>query len=218
VVHWASVSCTPFFTRPVLSRLAPALVAVAALPALTLSAQPGFSRADGERFERKLAEIARRAEVRPNAKGTGGETRVTENEVNAYFAYQGRPQLPAGIVDPRVSILGDGRLAGRALVDLNAVREQRSSGGWLDPTSYLAGQLPVSATGSLRTRDGVAWLEIDTVQVAGVTVPNRLLQDLVSYYSRTSDLPQGVNLADPFSLPAGIREIIVRRGEAVIVQ
>ena len=191
-----------------------AVLAFAALPALVAAAQ-GLSKLDGERFERKLTAIARQADSRPRDRL---ETRVSEDEVNAYFAYQGRDLLPAGVVSPRVSILGDGKLSGSAIVDLDVVREARRSGGWLDPSSYLSGKLPVTATGLLRTRDGVAWLDVQVVQVAGVTVPRRLLQQLVTYYSRTAEMPEGINLDEPISLPAGIREIVVRRGEAVIVQ
>ena len=45
-----------------------------------------------------------------------------------------------------------------------------------------------------------------------------LLQQVVSYYSRTPDNPAGIGLDDPFALPAGIREIQVERGQAVILQ
>jgi len=195
-------------------------VATLALPALLAAAvagQPGpsSSKLDGARFEKKLALIVEQSESRVRSPR---RTAITENEVNAYFAHQGREHVPDGIVEPHVTIVGDGRLAGRALVDLDAVRKKQSSGGWFDPTSYLTGRLPVAATGVLRTRNGVAWLDVQTVQVAGVTVPKQLLQQLVTHYSRTPDMPEWLNLDDPFSLPAGIREILVGRGEAVVVQ
>jgi hypothetical protein len=49
-------------------------------------------------------------------------------------------------------------------------------------------------------------------------VPKTFLQELVSYYSRTPTNPRGVNLEDPFALPASIRQIDVGAGQAVIVQ
>jgi hypothetical protein len=51
-----------------------------------------------------------------------------------------------------------------------------------------------------------------------VPVPKLLLQEIVSYYSRTRDKPAGIGLDDPFALPARIREIQVERGQAIIVQ
>ena len=54
--------------------------------------------------------------------------------------------------------------------------------------------------------------------VSGVPIPKTLLQELVSYYSRTSDDPSGVNLDEAFNLPAKIRQIEVGQGQAVVVQ
>ena len=143
---------------------------------------------------------------------------VTESEVNAYLGYDGRSQLPAGVVDPAVSILGTGRLSGRAVVDLDAVRRAKASQSWFDPTNYLTGKLPVTATGRLQTSKGVGRFELESASVGGVPVPKLLLQEIVSYYSRTAQNPAGINLDDPFALPARIREIQVERGQAIIVQ
>ena len=43
-------------------------------------------------------------------------------------------------------------VSGRAVVDLDVVRQKKSSGGWFDPTSYLTGQLPVTASGRASSR------------------------------------------------------------------
>jgi len=51
-----------------------------------------------------------------------------------------------------------------------------------------------------------------------VPVPKFLLQQIVSYYSRSPEFPNGINIDDPFALPARIREIQVQRGQAIIVQ
>jgi hypothetical protein len=45
-----------------------------------------------------------------------------------------------------------------------------------------------------------------------------LLQEIVSYYSRTVENPGGFGLDQPFPLPAGIREIQVEPGRAIVVQ
>src|SRR5260221_352440 len=119
---------------------------------------------------------------------------------------------------PGVTILGTGRLSGRAVVDLDAVRHARASQSWFDPTNYLTGRLPVAATGRLQTSQGVGRFELESASVGGVPVPKILLQEIVSYYSRTPEKPAGINLDDPFALPARIREIQVERGQAIIVQ
>ena len=84
--------------------------------------------------------------------------------------------------------------------------------------NYLMGKLPVTATGVLKTSDGVGRFELESAAISRVPVPKILLQEIVSYYSRTPENPAGIGLDDPFALPARIREIQVQRGQAIIVQ
>jgi hypothetical protein len=117
-----------------------------------------------------------------------------------------------------VAILGPGRLSGRAVVDLDAVRKAKNPTSLLDPMNYLMGRVPVTATGSLKTGNGVGHFALESASVGGVPIPKLILQEIVSYYSRTAENPSGVSLDDPFALPARIREIQVERGQAIIVQ
>jgi hypothetical protein len=145
-------------------------------------------------------------------------TTITENEVNSYLVFDGREQLPTGVVDPSVAILGTGRVSGRAVVDLDAVRKAKATASLFDPTNYLTGRLPVTATGVLSTSNGTGRFQLESATVGGVPVPKLLLQEIVSYYSRTPEKPAGIGIDDPFALPARIREIQVERGQAIIVQ
>jgi hypothetical protein len=70
----------------------------------------------------------------------------------------------------------------------------------------------------LKTSNGVARIEFESAAVSRLPIPKFLLQEIVSYYSRTAANPAGINLDDPFALPARIREIQVERGQAIIVQ
>jgi hypothetical protein len=192
------------------------LVALLAFAAgRTTAGDVPLSKRDAERFQQKVLLINKYALT-----GTGpARTAVTESEVNSYLAFVARDQMPDGVVDPYVSILGTGRLSARAVVDLDGVRRQHAPGGWLDPMSYLTGRLPVSATGVLSTNNGVARFQLESAQVSGIPIPKTVLQQVLSYYSRTASNPQGLNLDDPFPLPARIREIqVVRPGEAIVVQ
>jgi hypothetical protein len=191
--------------------LALAVVVVGAVP----RADTRASRRDADLLKQKVATITAQAE-RPTRQGR--RTTVTESEVNSYLAYDAREQLPAGVVEPSVTIVGTGRVSGRAIVDLDAVRKARNATSLLDPTSYLTGRLPVTATGVLTTSNGVGRFQLESASVGGVPVPKILLQEIVSYYSRTPDNPSGIGLDDPFALPARIREIQVERGQAIIVQ
>ena len=108
-------------------------------------------------------------------------------------------------------------MSGRAIVDLDRVRTSRQR-GWLDPASYLMGKLPVTATGILHTQNGLGRFELETATVGGIAVPKVVLQELLSYYSRTPEDPDGLNLDDTFELPAKIREIQVGKAVAYVVQ
>jgi hypothetical protein len=118
-----------------------------------------------------------------------------------------------------VSILGDGRVSGRATVDLSEVAKNRkTAGGILDPYSYLTGSVPVQANGVLKSKDGVASFVLESASVSGVPVPVWMLQDIVTSYSKSPESPQGVAIERPFALPAGIREIQIARGQAIVIQ
>jgi len=193
--------------------------AIALAAVVTLAGTEGGDgralRRDAELLRQKVAAIASHAE-RPNKPLR--RTTVTENEVNAYLVYEALDQLPSGVVEPTVRILGTGRVSGRAVVDLDAVRKQRNSASLLDPASYLTGRLPVTAAGVLTTTNGVGQFALESASVGGVPIPKFLLQEIVSYYSKTADKPAGISLDDPFALPARIREIRVERGQAIIIQ
>ena len=78
--------------------------------------------------------------------------------------------------------------------------------------------MPVNVAGTLRTKDGIGSFDLESADVSGLPLPKSFLQEVVSYYSRTSDHPQGMKIDDPFALPASIRQIDVGAGQAVIVQ
>jgi len=202
-------------------RRLPTLALVAATAILTslqqrpVTADVRASKRDAELLRQKVATINTHAE---RGAKQARRTTITENEVNSYLVYDAREQLPTGVVEPSVTILGTGRLSGRAVVDLDAVRRARASSSLFDPTNYLTGRLPVTATGTLTTSNGTGRFQLEGATVGGVPVPKLLLQEIVSYYSRTPDKPGGIGIDDPFALPARIREIQVQRGQAIIVQ
>ena len=195
-----------------------ALLLLGALLAFApLAAQGKLSKADAERFQSKLTKIVTFGNA-PAAKSSGTRaTPVSDLEVNSYLRYMATDQIPVGIVDPALNAQGDGRVSGRAVVDLDAVRKQKQR-GWLDPLGYLSGRLPVTAAGRLTTKDGKGQFQLESAEISGVTVPKAVLQELVSYYSRTPENPGGINMDAPFELPARIREIRVGSGTSTVVQ
>lgn len=193
-------------------------IAIAVLSAtVTLQAQGTLSRADAAKFQAKLAQIERNGAQPRKARTPLRTIQVSDAEVNAYFRFLAADQVPVGIAEPMLYAVGNGRVAGTAVVDLDAVRTQKKR-AWTDPLSYLGGRLPVTATGMLNAQNGVGRFQLESAQVSGVTIPKSFLQELLSYYSKTKENPAGINMDDPFQLPAAIQEIRIGQGVATIVQ
>jgi len=176
-----------------------------------------LNKQDSDRFEAKLTRIKAIGNQKQARAAAPVTTPISDAEINAYLEYGARAQVPSGIAEPRLNALGDGRVGGQARVDLDAVRKLKQR-GLLDPMAYLTGSLPLTASGLLITKDGVGRFQLESAQISGVSVPKSLLQDLLGYYSRTPENPDGISMDDPFELPARIREIQVQRGQANIVQ
>jgi hypothetical protein len=203
--------------RRTVTRLACSVAVLACVAHLSAQAAR-LSKADATRFQGKLTLIDKTAATPQGKKGAGArKTLVTDGEVNAYLKFLAGAQVPVGIADPLLHAAGTGRVEGRAVVDLDAVRTQKKR-AWTDPLGYLMGRLPVTASGTLTTKDGVGRFTLDTAAISGVTIPKSLLQELVSYYSRSAERPAGINMDQPFQLPAAIREITIGQGTATIVQ
>lgn len=199
--------------RVVTSSVLACLIGVASVG--TLGADVRTSKRDAALLKQKVAAIAAHGEKPAKA---ARRTTLTESEVNSYLVYEAREQIPAGVVEPSIAAVGSGRLSGRAIVDLDAVRKRKAPTSLLDPMNYLMGRLAVTAVGTLKTANGVGRFELESSSVGSIPVPKILLQEIVSYYSRTPEKPGGIGLDDPFPLPSRIREIQVERGQAIIVQ
>ena len=174
------------------------------------------SKQQADLFSQKLAQIVVQGDAAQKA-GTR-RTPVTESELNSWFTYSARPLLPAGVSDPRITMIGNGKVTGQAIVDLDAIAKKKASRGTFDIWNLVGGKVPVNVAGTLRTKDGIGSFDLESADVSGLPLPKSFLQEVVSYYSRTSDHPQGVKIDDPFALPASIRQIDVGAGQAVIVQ
>jgi hypothetical protein len=190
------------------------VIALGSVVLLSASAAGPAARADADALRQKFMQIATNAMAEtPEAR----QTAVTEDEVNAYIQALPAEELPQGLLDPQVNILPDGRLSGRATVDLDAIRAARAQDG-AGTFIPLSGKVPVEATGVLRTGQGVGAFTLESVTISGVVVPKSMLQQLIAQYTRSDASPEGVNLEASFRLPARIREIRTARGQAVIVQ
>jgi len=174
-----------------------------------------LSKEQGNALERKIDEIAKNGSSNPVQ---SKKTLISEREVAAYLAFNGKDKIPRGLTNPEISMLGNGNLAGRVFVDIDEFKRQRGSGGFMDPLSYVSGQVPLTARGVLTSRDGRGQFQLGSAEILGVSLPRPIVQELVSFFSRTPEYPRGFNIDEPFNLPAKIRQVAVNQGEALIVQ
>jgi hypothetical protein len=188
---------------------------LAGVLATSLFAAEPVTRRDAARLQAKIDRIVKGTPAQGKAAAT---TPITETEVNSYLRYELADRIPNGVSDPWVSILENGRLSGRATVDLARVAQSRKSSGMLDPFSFLSGSLPLAVNGILKTKNGVGTFAVESASISSVPVPVWMVQEIVSYYSRSEAAPRGVALDKPFVLPSGIREIQTARGQAIVVQ
>jgi hypothetical protein len=145
-------------------------------------------------------------------------TTFTQDETNSYLKYGAGDLMPTGLTQPVITMIGAGRVSGRAVVDLDVVRQKQSSGGWFDPTSYLTGKLPVTASGRIVTWDGKGKFELESAEVSGLPIPKSFLGQMVNFFTRTADNPRGSSIDDTFILPAEIRRIDVDAGRFTVHQ
>jgi hypothetical protein len=177
----------------------------------------GQSRAQAESFARKVAAIQEHGAF-AGASRPPRRTTVSEAEVNSWFLFDAPPLLPDGLAQPRLTLLGNRRVVGTAIVDLDAVARSRATGRTFDIWNFIGGRVPVTVTGVLHLERGQGRFDVQTAEISGVAVPLRVLEELVQYYSRTPDDPTGIRLTDTFELPAGITQVELRPGSAVVVQ
>lgn len=188
------------------------------LAAAASQAQQDLTQKDADTMTAKLSSILQRGTVPVTKNAKPVRTSFTDREVNSFFKFNGAAFLPTGVVNPNVTIDEGGRLRMRAIADLDAVRNSQPR-GWLDPSAYLLrGSLEVTAVGLVAAANGKGTMVIESTTLGGVTIPKSLLQQLVTYYTKSPELPNGFDLDKPFDLPSNIRAVEMKRGSATIVQ
>ena len=175
------------------------------------------SKQQADSLAKKITQIQKQGADAPRS-GVRRRTAMSEGELNSWFAYHAPPLLPKGLAEPRLTIVDGKTVVGNAVIDLDAVAKSRASGSTFDIWNLIGGRVPVTITGAVRAQAGKARFEMQSAQVSGISVPPRVVQQLVDYFSRTPNHPEGVRLDDEYQLPSGIRDIELSPGSAVVVQ
>jgi hypothetical protein len=188
---------------------------VAAITLMSSAQSAGLSPQLAAAFEKKIVLVQSQADKKA---AKDRPTAFSQAETNSYLKYKAGDLLPTGLTQPELTMIGGGKVSGKAIVDLDVVREKQGSGSWFDPTSYLTGKLPVTAAGRIVTWDGKGKFELETATINGIPLPKSLLAQMVNFFTRTSDNPRGSSIDDTFVLPANIQRIDVNAGSWITHQ
>lgn len=190
--------------------------AVLLVTAVLVPAGPGAQtpQAQADVTYGKLMDIVKTGEA---PKRAARRTVLTEREMNLYLQYRAHTWLPTGITSPRLGFVEADRVATTVIADLDGVRG-KSSGGWFDPMAYMRGKMPVHVVGRLTTQRGTGRFALEQATVDGIPVPAYVIQELLAFYTRSPEQPNGVRLDEPFALPSAIERIEVTAGQATVVQ
>jgi|SRR5579863_1372019 len=127
----------------------------------------------------------------------GSRVTFTPRELNAYAAAEIPKVVPEGVREPRLE-LGSGSATGSALVDFVKLRSaQGSPPGWL-MRQLLSGEHPVTVTARIESGNGHATVNVESVQINGMTIEGRMLDFLIRNYL-TPYYPEA-KIGEPFEL------------------
>jgi hypothetical protein len=148
----------------------------------------------------------------------GKTTTFSESELNTALRVNLKEKLPKGIGEPQVRLLGDSRIAARAIVDIDEFKRKRSKPSGGGPLNFFGGKIPILLRGELIARDGQGVFKLESAEANGIPLPRSVVLDLLATYTRSRNNPAGFNLEKPFDLPASIRAVTVNAGEVIVVQ
>jgi hypothetical protein len=172
------------------------LICTACLLAASLGVTAPVS--DYQRCKQKIEIIA-------NGKAARG-TRISLSpaELNAFLNSEVIQIIPGGVQSTRIE-LGYGTASGTAMVNFASMLQARGkTPGWL-ATKLIDGWKPLK--GSIRLRSGNGWAQVDIerIELSGVTVPAFLVEFVVRQFV----LPYSPDLkiGQPFALQSSIEHI-----------
>jgi len=109
---------------------------------------------------------------------SGAKVVLSFQELNAWVAHE----APAGVRNPKVQVPAREIATGNALIDFGKL--ERNAGrkpGWL-MSKLLDGERPVSVTARIRSAGGRATVDIQRVEISGITIDGRTLDFLIENF------------------------------------
>lgn len=150
------------------------------------------------------------AQIETGKLKTGTRVTFTPREIGAYAA----KEAPNGVRNPKLE-LQSGIAKGNALVDFGKVRRaQGYQPGWL-MAKLLDGERPVSVTARISSGGGKATVDVQSVEISGMTIDGKMLDFLIQNFLLAM-YPDAV-VGRPFELGHRIDRIDIQPGSVGVV-
>ena len=150
------------------------------------------------------------AQIESDKLKAGTRVTLTPREIEAWVG----KEAPNGVRNPRLE-LQSGIAKGNALIDFGKVRRaQGYQPGWL-MSKLLDGERPVSVTARIRSGGGKATVDVQSVEVSGLTVDGGMLDFLIQNFLLAM-YPDAV-VGKPFELRHRIDRLDIQPGAVGVI-
>jgi len=144
----------------------------------------------------------------------GSRVELTAPELNAYARQQVAEAAPQGVRNPRLE-LGPGTATGFALIDFGKLRRAEGKPPGRLMAYLLDGERPVKITARIRSSGGTATVDVERVEISGITIEGRLLDYLIGNYL-TPAYPNA-KVGHPFDLGHRIERLDVQPSAVAVL-
>lgn len=133
------------------------------------------SRSEYFSAQHKL-DLIEKGHLKPGARVT-----LSERELNAYVEQELPKTVPQGVREPKLE-LGAGTATGSALIDFLKLENAHGTPPGFLMRQLLQGEHIVTVAARITTANGRATVDIQSVEVGGMTIQGRLLDYLIHNY------------------------------------
>lgn len=137
----------------------------------------------------------------------GSRVVLTSAELNAYARQEIAEVAPQGVRDARLE-LGPGTATASAFIDFGKLRRAEGKPPGRIMSYLLDGERPVLITARIRSAGGTATVDVQEVQISGITIEGRLLDFLIHDYVMRAY--PNAKVGEPFELGHRIERLDVQ--------
>jgi hypothetical protein len=144
----------------------------------------------------------------------GSRVSLTARELSAYAQQEIAEVAPGAVRNARLE-LGSGTATATALIDFGKLRRSEGkSPGWI-MSALLDGERPITINARIRSANGTATVDVQSLEISGVTIEGSMLDFLIRNYV-VAAYP-AAKVGEPFELGHRIERLDVQPGEALVI-